>query len=304
VGISEEDWEKLANSPAAPMWDRVSQSAYPPGSIYKIITAASALEADVVNRWTKFAPCTGSFEYGDRVFSCWGIHGRLNLVPAIVQSCDVYFYQVGIALGVDRLAETGFSLGFGRKTDIDVPDEKSGLVPTSKWYNSKFGKRKWSKGVVLNVAIGQGEILCTPIQMCHAVASIASGGTGCRPHVVARIENAGGAEEYRASIEKERISLSDSTVAILKEAMYGAINHPRGTGSLASSLRFDVSGKTGTAENPPKKAHSLFVGYAPAESPLICLVVVVENAGSGGIVAAPLAGRIIEAYLSSLEGPS
>ncbi len=304
VGISREDWDKLVNSPAAPMWDRVSQSAYPPGSIYKIVTAACALETDVVNRWTKFAPCTGSFDYGDRAFSCWGIHGRLNLVPAIVQSCDVYFYQVGIALGVDRLAESALSLGFGRKTGIDVPDEKSGLVPTSKWYNSKFGRRKWSKGVVLNVAIGQGEILCTPIQLCTAIASVASGGTGCRPYVVSRIENVEGLEEYRASMEKERISLGDSTIAILKEAMHGAVNHPRGTGSLASSLRFSVAGKTGTAENPPKKAHSLFVGYAPAESPVICLVVIVENAGSGGVVATPLAGRIIEAYLLSLEGPT
>jgi penicillin-binding protein 2 len=298
VGISQEEWDKLSKMPSSPMWDRVVQSAYPPGSIYKLVTAASALESGVVTRWTRFAPCTGSFEYGDRHFSCWSVHGRMNVVPAIVQSCDVYFYQAGIALGVDRLAETAFSMGFGKKTGIDVPDENSGLVPTTKWYNAKLGKRKWSKGVVLNVAIGQGEILCTAVQLCTMVASIAEG-VKCRPHIVSRVVGRDGTEIDTVTPEREGVALGDTTLAILREAMYGAVNQPKGTGALAASLNFRVSGKTGTAEAPPREDHSLFVGFAPHEDPKICLVVIVENVGSGGSVAAPLAGRLLEHYLMS-----
>lgn len=299
IGISKEAWKELTASPSSPMWDRVSRSAYPPGSIYKIVTAAAALESRTANRWTRFAPCTGSFRYGDRTFSCWSSHDRLTLVPAIVQSCDIYFYQVGAALGIDRLAETGFNLGFGRKTGIDIPDESSGLVPTSRWYNDRFGKRKWSKGVALNVAIGQGEILTTAIQICTMISSIAVGGLRTRPHLVAKVMSPDHNELYRAEVQRDRLALGDSTVQILREAMYGAVNDPKGTGILARSLEFKIAGKTGTAENPPREDHSLFVGFAPYESPAICLVVVIENAGSGGSVAAPLAGRLIEAYLSS-----
>jgi penicillin-binding protein 2 len=299
VGISKEEWDKLSKMPSSPMWDRVSQSAYPPGSIYKLVTAASVLESGVATRWTRFAPCTGSFEYGDRHFSCWSVHGRMNVVPAIVQSCDVYFYQAGIALGVDRLAETGLNLGLGKKTGIDVPDENSGLVPTSKWYNTRFGKRKWSKGVVLNVAIGQGEILSTAVQLCSMVSSIARGGVRCRPHVVSRVVKRDGSEVFSATGETERVALSDTTIAILREAMYGAVNQPKGTGALAASLNYRISGKTGTAEAPPREDHSMFAGFAPHEDPGICLVVIVENAGSGGSVAAPLAGRLLEHYLTS-----
>lgn len=299
VGISKEAWEKLAKMPSSPMWDRVSQSAYPPGSIYKLVTAASALESGAANRWTRFAPCTGAFEYGDRSFSCWSVHGRMNVVPAIIQSCDVYFYQAGIALGVDRLAETGLSLGFGKKTGIDVPDENSGLVPTSKWYNTKFGRRKWSKGVVLNVAIGQGEILATAVQLCNMASTIAESGVRHRPHVVSRVLDRDGREEFTAASERERVALSDTTIAILREAVYGAVNQPRGTGALAASLDHRISGKTGTAEAPPREDNSLFVGFGPHENPEICLIVIVENAGSGGSVAAPLAGRLLEHYLTS-----
>ena len=305
VGISKVAWDSLAGMSSSPMWDRVSQSAYPPGSIYKIVTAASALESGIANRWTRFAPCTGSFEYGDRSFSCWSVHGRTNVVPAMVQSCDVFFYQAGIALGIDRLAETGLNLGFGKETGIDVPDENSGLVPTSKWYNAKLGKRKWSKGVVLNVAIGQGEITCTPVQLCCLVSSVAQKGLRCRPHVVSQVLDREGNEVLELASSRERDALSDTTIAILRESMYGAVNQPRGTGALAASLNYKVSGKTGTAENPPREDHSLFVGYAPHEDPEICLVVVIENAGSGGAVAAPLAGRLLEHYLSSRSrGPT
>jgi len=153
--------------------------------------------------------------------------------------------------------------------------------------------------VALNLAIGQGEILSTAIQICSMISSIAIGGVRTRPHVVAEVMDHYGKKIYRARVEKDRIALGDSTIYILREAMYGAVNDPKATGALARSLEFRVAGKTGTAENPPKEDHSLFVGFAPYDSPVICLVVLVENAGSGGSVAAPLAGRLIEAYLSS-----
>ncbi len=298
VGISKEAWETLVSSPASPMWDRVSKSAYPPGSTYKIVTAAAALETRTAGRWTRFAPCTGSFKYGDRAFGCWSKHGRLTIVPAIVQSCDVFFYQIGAALGIERLAEAGLDLGFGRKTGLDMPDESSGLVPTRKWYNDRFGRGKWSKGVALNLAIGQGEMLCTPVQICRAIASIATGGVRCRPYIVSKAIGHRGAELYRAEVEDQRVALKDSTIQILREAMYGVVNDPGGTGGLARSSQFKIAGKTGTVENPFGEDHSLFVGFAPFNSPIICLIVVVEKAGHGGSVAAPLAGRLIEAYLS------
>ena len=299
VGISKDAWKNLISRQASPMWDRVTKGGYPPGSIYKIVTAASALETRTAGRWTRFAPCVGYFKYGDRTFKCWSKHGKLTIVPAISQSCDVFFYQIGAALGVERLAEAGLDLGFGRKTGLDIPDESSGLVPTRKWYNGHYGRGGWSKGVALNLAIGQGEILCTPVQVCRAIASVASGGVRCRPYVVTKVIGHRGAELYRAEVENARVALSDSTIQILREGMYGVVNGPDGTGRLARSLQFKIAGKTGTAENPPREDHSLFVGFAPFDSPIICLVVVVENAGHGGSVAAPLAGRLIEAYLAS-----
>jgi penicillin-binding protein 2 len=302
VGVSKEVWDALTASPSSPLWDRVTRSGYPPGSIYKVVTASAALESKVAGRWTKFAPCTGSFRYGNRSFACWGVHGRLTIVPAIIHSCDIFFYQLGIAAGIDRLAEMGLNLGFGRKTGLDIPDEGSGLVPTSKWYNSHFGKGKWSKGVTLNLAIGQGEILCTPAQICEVISSISTGGMRCKPHILSRVVSHRGVELYKASVEKERIALSDSTIEILKEGMYGVVNDPSGTGGLARSQLFKIAGKTGTAENPPKEDHALFVGYGPFDSPEICIVVVIENAGHGGSVAGPVAGRLIEAYLSMVLG--
>ena len=299
VGISKDAWKELISSAASPLWDRAGRSAYPPGSIYKIVAAAGALESRTVGRWTRFAPCTGSFKYGNRTFNCWRKHGKLTIVPAIIQSCDVFFYQIGITLGIERLAEAGLDLGFGRKTGLDIPDENSGLVPTRKWYNDRFGRGKWSKGVVLNLAIGQGEVLCTPVQVCRAFASVASGGVMCRPYVVSKAIAHRGTKLYRAEVEDQRTALRDSTIQILREAMYGVVNDPDGTGRLAGSLQFKVAGKTGTAENPPREDHSLFVGFAPFDSPIICLMVIVENAGHGGSVAAPLAGRLIEAYLLS-----
>ncbi len=313
AGISTEDWDKLSNDSSHPLGNRAIAGQYPPGSTYKLIVAAAALEEGLITPDTAFN-CNGSFQFGNRTYRCWQKHGhgRVNLHRAIVESCDVYFYNVGKLVGVNKLAEYARRFGLGRPTGIDLPREKSGLIPTSQWKQQRF-KEPWQLGETISISIGQGFNLVTPIQLVNAYASLANGGTIYQPRLVKRIETADGRvlKAFEPQ-QKGKIGLSEKNVEILKYGLWGVVNEGGGTGHALKRKEEDVSGKTGTAQvvsmpdkqNGPKRAyvgtkhgdHALFVCFAPSDNPEIAVAVVMEHAGHGGSAAAPVARKVIDAY--------
>ncbi|MCK4353236.1 penicillin-binding protein 2 [candidate division WOR-3 bacterium] len=298
AGISSEDWEKISKDSLFPLWDRVKNATYPPASVFKLVTCACGIEKGILNPATKEPiPCKGSITIGRRKYKCWETHGSLNLIDAIIQSCDVYFYQVGMELGVDPICELAKKLGFGKKVGIDIPGESKGFIPTEEWYDKKYGKGRWGKGISANLAIGQGEILVTPLQILYFVSGIANNGVLYTPALVKKITNPNGEEVFSFTPNSHNLSLSPNTIEILREGMLGVVQDDKGTGRLANVPEISVAGKTGTAQNPEGEDHAWFVAFAPYENPQICVVVFVENGGMGGSVAAPIAGKIIQAYL-------
>lgn len=312
-GISFEDWDNLSNNPLHPMGNRAISGQYPPGSTYKLIVAAAALEEGLITPDTSFN-CNGTFELGNRTYKCWQKHGHghVNLHRAIVESCDVYFYNVGKLVGVDKLAEYARGFGLGQLTGIDLPREKSGLIPTKEWKQSKFGEA-WQMGETISISIGQGFDLVTPIQLVNAYAALANGGTIYKPRIVKRIEMADGRVLQAFGPEqKNRIPISKKNIDILSYAFWGVVNEKRGTGYVLKRKEEDVCGKTGTAQvvglpdddNARKRKilsakfrdHALFVCFAPYKNPEIAIAVITENAGHGGSAAAPIARKIIDAY--------
>jgi len=284
-------WENLKNDNKAPLWDRVKNGRYPPGSIFKLVTAIAGLEEDIIKKKSYMElACTGKMRIGNRVYNCWEKHGHLDLVKAIVHSCDVYFYQLGMKIGVDRLANYARNLGFGEMTRIDLLGESEGLIPTKSWYGNKL-----TRGIMANLAIGQGEILTTPIQLLNLGLIITNNGVLFRPHLVKSITLPNG-ETISPTIRRKNVKINKQTLGIIKEAMFDVVNAAKGTGGLARITRAKVAGKTGTAQNPHGEDHALFLGFAPADDPEICVVAVLENSGKGGGVAAPIVGKIIEEY--------
>lgn len=296
--LTEEEWERLASDPDLPFLNRVTQGLYPPGSTLKPLTAAAALEEEVINENTTFSPCRGFFFYGDRVFRCWQEegHGRVNLIDALVYSCDVYFYQLGLKLGLEKWCWYAERCGLGEKAGIDLPEEKEGLVPSLEYYHNKFGKEAWIKNLVINLSIGQGEILLTPLQVATFYSGLINDGWEYRPRLLRRIASEKKVTSYGGE-PLRKLPFSSETLKILKKAMTKTVQHPSGTGHLARVQGIDVGGKTGTAQNPHGKDHAWFVGFAPAEDPKILVTVLIEHAGHGGEVAAPLAREIIRRYL-------
>jgi len=297
--MSPEEWNDILQDPLHPLLTRPIQATYPPGSILKLLTAAVALETGLATENTSFAPCDGSFTFGKREFRCWqpGGHGRLNLKDAIIQSCDVYFYQLGLKVGLERWSRYARMCGFGERTGVDLPDEAKGFVPDLDYYRRKYGKGDWVKGLVINLSIGQGEVLVSPLQLAVFFAGLATDGRLVRPHLVDQVTTADGKTLPFQPEIVGHLPFSPATLRTLQEAMAGAVNDPRGTGSLARIPDITVAGKTGTAQNPHGEDHAWFVGYAPASDPQIVVAVLVENMGHGGTFAAPVARAIMERCL-------
>ncbi|MCX5854195.1 MAG: penicillin-binding protein 2 [Deltaproteobacteria bacterium] len=312
-GISIEDWENLSTDPSHPMENRAVAGQYPPGSTYKLIVAAAALEEGLITPDTTFF-CNGSFELGNRTYRCWQKkgHGHVNLHRAIVESCDVYFYNLGKLIGVDKLAEYARGFGLGSASGIDLPREKGGLIPTKQWKLSRF-RESWQMGETISLAIGQGYNLLTPLQLVNAYAALANGGVIYRPRLIKSIETMDG--RVIKSFEPEqkgKIPISKKNMEILRYALWGVVNENGGTGHALRRKEADVCGKTGTSqviglpedEKARKRKinlarfrdHALFVCFAPYKNPEIAIAVIVENAGHGGSVAAPIARKIIDAY--------
>lgn len=288
-GVPAERWRALTRHEASPLLNRVIAGLYPPGSIFKLVTGAVALELGLLRPETHLLPCTGSYRLGRRVFKCWKPegHGSLDLPHAIEASCDVYFYQVGRRVGLAQFTEFLARSGIFEPTGIDLPGEKPGFVPTIPWYTRTYGKYGYGEGNVLNLAIGQGEILMTPIQITLLTAAIAMGGKAPRPHL------------NRDMVpDTFRLPFSPQTLSVIREGMWLAVNGEHGTARYTGhSDRVSIAGKTGTAQNPHGEDHSLFTAFAPYKDPRIVVTVVVEHGGHGSEAAAPVARALIEEYL-------
>jgi penicillin-binding protein 2 len=260
--------------------------------------------------------CKGAFPYGNRDFRCWkeGGHGAITLHRAIAESCDIYFYQVGLKVGVDLIAHYAHEFGLGRVTGISLPHEKQGTVPSSSWKKKRFGV-PWYSGETLSFSVGQGYLNATPLQLLMLISGVANGGKLYLPQVVERVENIYGRKlkEY-PPVELGRANVSEKTLQIVQEALRGAVNDPHGTGWTCALKDTKVAGKTGTAqvvrlpENFKKgdmnrmplkfRDHAWFVAYAPFEDPKIAMAVLVEHGGFGASAAAPIAKKVIAKYLN------
>ena len=306
--LSGKEWNALINDPLKPFQNRALQGQYPPGSTYKIVTALAALEERVITPTTSFY-CNGTLPFGNRVFHCWrkGGHGQVELHKAIVQSCDVYFYQVGQRVGVDRLARYARLFGLGELTGISLPHEKKGLIPSSAWKLNRY-KIPWQPGETLSISIGQGYDLVTPLQMSVLTAAVANGGTVYRPQLVKRLVSPQGVvlrEFPPQPIHQAKVS--PESLKLVRQGLAGAVNEPGGTGGASRLPGIIAAGKTGTAQVVAlgKKAvggssrdHAWFVAFAPLESPEIAVAVLVEHGGHGGEAAAPIARKLFAAHFS------
>jgi len=302
--LKPETWTEVVNDSTHPLLDRALKGLYPPGSTSKLVTAAAGLELGLIATTTRFSPCFGGMQFGNRYFRCWKPegHGSLDLEGAIEHSCDVYFYQLGMRTGVQRWAEFARKCGFGKPTQIDLPNESGGLVPDSAYYDRRYGKRGWTASLVLNLAIGQGEFLVTPFQLAVFYAAVANGGTAARPHVLRAVSLAGGAESVPKQIEYlDPLPMSRATIQVLQSSLRRVVASPEGTAHGLDYPDLEIAGKTGTAQNPHGDNHSWFACYAPAADPQIVVVALVENAGHGSEVAAPLCGEILRHYFGLPE---
>lgn len=298
-GISEENWSQLNDDPLHPMLNRAIQCGYSPGSTFKLVTAAAALESHLISPNTMFRTCYGGYQFGKRFFGCWeeGGHGQLALEKAITHSCNTYFYQVGERMTPARLAEFGKSCGFGAATGLDLPQEIKGLMPSPEYYDKRLGKSGWGQGVMLNLAIGQGELLATPLQLASFYGALGTRGVMYAPHLLHHVETWDGQTIETFRERSRALPISPETSRILREALTRVVEEGTGQGSKIENIA--VAGKTGTAQNPHGTEHAWFVAYAPADSPELVVAVMIEQGGHGGATAAPIAKRVFEAHFGT-----
>ncbi len=285
--VTAETWNEILGNPDRPLVDRITTGQYPPGSTLKMVTALKLIEDKLIDPyWT--TNCTGEYFFGDRTFGCWNEdgHGEINLKEAIAQSCNIYFYQVIQKLSLTAWSETCAEFGFGIATGIDLSNEKQGLNPTKDYMNERYGRWGWSKGSMLNMVIGQGDILVTPLQMLSYINTIATKGKSSRLHLV------------KNDIQPSQItpSFKSSTWNKIESYMHEVITGKKGTGKAADPRipNVKIFGKTGTAENPHGEPHAWFIGYGKNNSNLISVVVLIENGGHGGETAAPIAKQVFK----------
>jgi penicillin-binding protein 2 len=317
-GITADEWRGLMRDQMHPLNNRAVQGTYPPGSTFKIVLAIAALEEGVIQPETPLS-CHGSMAFGNRVFRDWKKegHGSVDLHKGIVQSCDVYFYQLGQRLGIDRIAKYARMLGLGERSGIALDDEKTGLIPDTEWKRKRFGQ-PWFPGETPSVSIGQGYVSVTPIQMANLIATVANGGTLYRPWFVRKVESLDGTLLQEYGPEKIRsLQLKESTLKYLRNSLSAVVNIGGGTGGRSRSNIVQIGGKTGTAQVAEMRGayvkseqlsylirdHAWFVAFAPVENPEIAVAVLVEHGGHGGSAAAPLAKMVIEKYFSIKNQP-
>jgi penicillin-binding protein 2 len=285
-GISAGEWSALAGDPDKPMMNRVTGGAYPPGSVFKVVTAASLLMEKTVDTGTVIS-CPGYYRVGTppRTFRCWNRsgHGRENIHGALRDSCDVFFYENGVKLGIDKLIEWGREFGVGAPTGVDIPGEVGGNIAGRDWKRRRIGE-SWYHGDTVNYAIGQGYLLMTPLQLVRVYAAFANGGKLVTPRF-----NSAKKPEWKD------VKVSKANMDIIRRGIRDSVKS--GTGRAARGFGVEIAGKTGTAQNSQGEDHAWFVGYAPADNPRYVAAALVEGGGSGGSVAGPLAARILSYLL-------
>jgi penicillin-binding protein 2 len=306
--MSQEQWQSYLDDIRRPLENKALKGQYPPGSTFKMITALAGLSEGLIDESTSIH-CSGEYKLGKATFRCWNKkgHGRVNLRGALRESCDVYFYQLGERLGVDRIALYAKKFGLGEPSGIGLDNEKSGFVPTSEWKLKKTGTR-WFTGETLSVSIGQGFLTTTPLQLAAMTAGLATDGKIYRPYLVKKILDREGntVKEFLPELFKN-IELKPDHYRLVKEGLWAVVNEPRGTGAAARLYEVKVAGKTGTSQvvklNEKRSAvaykyrdHALFVAFAPYDKPEIAVAVVVEHGEHGGGAAAPVAGQVLRKY--------
>jgi len=286
-GIPRELWRALNEDPARPLLNRVISTRYPPASTFKLAMALMALQRGLVRFDSHMPqPCRGGLQFGNRYFKCWkaGGHGSLDLVGAIASSCDVYFYQLGLRLGVPSILADGDSLGFRGVSGVDLPGEIGPAFPSSTaYYDRIYGRGRWTNAVALNLAIGQGENAQTLMNMVRFYAALANGGHVPTPYLVAP-----------RGVTAPPMHLSDSTLLTVRQALIAVVERGTARGARLADLR--LAGKTGTAQNPHGPDHGWFIGFAPAEAPTIVVGGIMEF-GLHGTTVAPYVARVVERFL-------
>ncbi len=312
-GITREQWDSLISNPFRPMSNRAIQGEYPPGSTYKIITALAGLQEGVIDDKSVYH-CPGHYRFGNRVYRCWkkGGHGKVDIVKAVEESCDVYFYQVGQLLGVDRLAWYAKAFGLGAPTGVQLDHEAQGLIPTAAWKKRRTGV-PWQEGETLSIAIGQGFNLATPIQMAVLAGAVANGGDRYRPMILDNIKQMDG-DSVQQNQPKMigKLPVGPAHLELVKLGLWKVVNSENGTARGSRLADIEISGKTGTSQVISRKdnesiaeedmpahlrSHAWFIAYAPSDKPTIAVAVVVEHGEHGSGAAAPIAKEMIKTFL-------
>ncbi|MDR7468892.1 MAG: penicillin-binding protein 2 [Armatimonadota bacterium] len=292
AGISPQAWARLAADRSLPLLSRAVDSTYEPGSVFKVVTAAAALARGTATRATRVT-CNGTFRLGGWVFRDLKAHGTVNFIEGVAQSCNVFFWTLGTRTGGEAMAEMARALGLGERTGIDLPSESPGLIPDSHWKQRTQGE-PWYPGDNANMAIGQGWVNVTPLQVARMIAAIGNGGTLVRPHLVRQVLDADGRPSRSLTVPPAgRVAFRPDVLATLQEALAAVVQ--RGTGRGVAIPGLSVAGKTGSAENPRGRPHAWFAAYAPAENPRVAVAVLVEHGRRGGLVAAPVARAVLQA---------
>jgi len=312
-GIDAETWRRLTTDRWVPLQNRALAGQYSPGSTWKAFVAAAGLQEGIVDP-QETVYCPGYYRHGNRSYRCWrrGGHGDVDLRTALARSCDVYFYELGIEMGIDRLAHFARGFGFGRPTGIDLPGEAAGLVPDKAW-KRRARHEEWITGETVSASIGQGFNLVTPLQLALGYAAIANGGTLHEPRLVRRLETWDGElVEERLPGATRSVPVRAEHLARVREGLVEVVHGERGTGRRAQVPGMTVGGKTGTTQVVSLAAlehyeeeedipihlrdHAWFAAFAPAEDPRIAVAVLAEHGGGGGSVAAPIAQRVLAAW--------
>jgi penicillin-binding protein 2 len=309
-GAIRDAFQRLSADPLKPLLDKTTSAVYPPGSTYKPFSALAALADGLIDPNAE-VDCKGGYEFGRRFFRCTGVHRKVNLHEAIVQSCNTYFYALGEMIHIDQLAKVGMDFGFGAKTGIGINPEARGRMPTRAWYARRYKGDGFRGGFTLLASIGQGATTVTVLQLALAYAALANDGTLYQPQVVRSIETSSGmtVQEFPPRV-RSIVDVDATQLALIKDALQGVVKESGGTAHAESIEGVDVAGKTGTAQvshvTPrtvdPKRIwyynrdHAWFAGYAPAKSPEIAIVVLIEHGGGGGKNAAPVAMRVVDAW--------
>ncbi|MDX2479562.1 MAG: penicillin-binding protein 2 [Desulfuromusa sp.] len=319
-GIASDEWRALVQDDRHPLQNKVISGQYPPGSTFKMVVALAALRAGTIGTMQRI-DCDGAFEVGGSRYRCWkkSGHGPTDLKKALRESCDVWFYKVGLELGIDKLSAAAKEFGLGSPVGYPLPGERSGVIPSQEWKHQHYNK-PWYAGETVIASIGQGFVLATPMQLAVMMAAIANNGKVLKPQVIRQIEDWEGHLLLQANPEVVRqLNYSAEAWKAVKDGLVAVVNEPRGTGRAAYIEDVLVAGKTGTSQVVRRKSdeeeeldddgeipyrfrpHALFVAYAPAEKPEIAIAVVVEHGQSGGRAAGPVAKQIIQRYMELKE---